>query len=566
MGIAEDIAIIVVAALLGGFIAQRLRQPVILGYILAGVIVGPNTGGVTVSDTHQIELLAEIGVALMLFALGLEFSFKELKPVKAIALIGTPVQIILTIGLGYGLGQYMGLGPTASLWFGALISLSSTMVILKTLMAQGRLGTLSSRVMIGMLIVQDLAVVPMLIILPQLGHGEAGWAFLAPAGLKAAAFLGVMVLLGTRLLPLALKQVARLGSRELFLVAVTALGLGVGYTTHLLGLSFALGAFVAGMVLSESEFGHQALADVIPLRDHFSLLFFVSVGMLIDPMDMWVRLGPTLQVTAAVCAGKGLIFALIGRLMGFGNVIPLALGLTMFQIGEFSFVLARSGLAAGALDRGTYALVLNVTIASMLITPLVSGLTGRLYALRRRWSKSDPVQSINMPGNPLSGHVLIIGGGKHGSYTAKVLHERGIPLVVVESNFRHMEAVKAEGLPVILGDAIQPATLEAAGLSRASAAIVTAPDTETVRAVMAAIRSSRPDLPVMARADGALGIAEMQKLGVAEPVASECEAGLELARQTMARLGLPPGEIQQALDQARRELYPRPTGNTSRSG
>ncbi|MCB0130726.1 MAG: cation:proton antiporter, partial [Caldilineaceae bacterium] len=244
MGIAADISVIVVAGLIGGLIAQRLRQPLVIGYILAGVAVGPYTGAVTVSNVHDIELLAEIGVALLLFALGLEFSLKELRPVRAIALIGTPIQMALTMLVGVGIGQWLGWNWTSSVWFGAAISLSSTMVTLKTLISQGRMGTLSSRVMIGMLIVQDLAIVPLMIILPQLSDLQTGLPQLAWAALRAVVFLAVMLLIGTRVIPQLMRMVSRWNSRELFLLTVVALGLGIGYATYLVGLSFAFGAFV----------------------------------------------------------------------------------------------------------------------------------------------------------------------------------------------------------------------------------------------------------------------------------------------------------------------------------
>ncbi len=228
MGIAADIAIILVAALVGGFLAQRLNQPLILGYIIAGILVGPYTGGVTVTEIHDIELLAEIGVALLLFALGLEFSLADLQRVRGIALVGTPLQLLLTIAIGYGIAQLLGRSSYEALWFGALIALSSTMVILKTLMAQGTLGTLASRIMIGMLIVQDFAVVPMMIILPELSNLERGVPILGWAVIRAVIFLLAMIYGGTRLMPALLKRVAAWNSRELFLIAVMALGLGIG--------------------------------------------------------------------------------------------------------------------------------------------------------------------------------------------------------------------------------------------------------------------------------------------------------------------------------------------------
>ncbi len=282
MGIAADIAIIVVAALVGGFIAQRLRLPLILGYIVAGIAVGPYTGGYTVTDIHNVELLAEIGVALLLFALGIEFSLKKLQPVRRIALLGTPIQLLLSMAIGYGIGRWLGWAPYESLWLGALISVSSTVVVLKTLGAQGTLDGLAGRIMIGMLIIQDLAIVPMIIILPEFRHLDRGISVLLWAMVRATLFLMAMIFGGTRLIPALLRRIATWNARELFILSIMALGLGIGYASYLIGLSFAFGAFIAGMVLSESEYSHQALSDIIPLRDVFGMLFFVSVGMLLD--------------------------------------------------------------------------------------------------------------------------------------------------------------------------------------------------------------------------------------------------------------------------------------------
>ena len=267
MGIATDLVIIILAGFIGGVGARLAKQPFILGYILMGLVVGPFTGGITVAHVHEVEMLAEIGVALLLFTLGLEFSLNELKPVKHIALIGTPIQIILIIGFGYAAGRLLGYGWSESIWLGALLSVSSTMVVLKTLMNQGRLGTLSSRVMIGILIVQDLAIVPMMIVLPQLQTPDSlVWHLSISLG-KALIFLVTMIWLGTRFIPWVLSFIVRWRSRELFLLSITAIALGVGYATYFFGLSFALGAFVAGLVISESEYAHQALSDIIPLRD-----------------------------------------------------------------------------------------------------------------------------------------------------------------------------------------------------------------------------------------------------------------------------------------------------------
>src|SRR5918997_5079097 len=325
MGIAGDIAIILVAAFIGGVVAQRLGLPLILGYILAGVLVGPNTGGPTVAEIEEIELLAEIGIALLLFAIGLHFPLGELWPVRKIALIGTPIQMLLTIALGYGIGRsLLGLEALEAVWFGALISLSSTAIVLKTLTEQQVLGTLSSRVIIGMLIAQDIAVVPLLILLPELGNVGEGLAQLGVAALEAGLFLAAMAVFGTRVFPWLMARIARWGSRELFLISVVAVGLGIGYGTYLFGLSFAFGAFVAGVVLSRSDYSYQALADIAPLRDIFAMLFFVSVGMLIDPAFLWEEAGTIALVVVLVLVVKGLIFGGVTRAFGYGNIAPLA--------------------------------------------------------------------------------------------------------------------------------------------------------------------------------------------------------------------------------------------------
>lgn len=555
MGIAADIAIIVVAGLIGGLIAQQLRQPLILGYILAGLVVGPFTGGVTVSNIKDIELLAEIGVALLLFALGLEFSLKELRPVRHIALIGTPIQILLTMALGFGIGQLFGWQWIESLWLGGLISLSSTMIVLKTLMNQGRLGTLSSRVMIGMLIVQDLAVVPLMIVLPQLDELAAGLPVLALAALKAAVFLFLMIFGGTRVIPRVMAYVANWNSRELFLLAITAIGLGVGYATYLSGLSFAFGAFVAGMILSESEYGHQALSDIIPVRDLFGLLFFVSVGMLLDPIFLVENWLTILTVVLLVSVGKGLIFGTISSVFGYGNVVPLAVGLGLFQVGEFSFVLARVGISTNSISNELYALTLTTAIVTMVMTPLVSGLTTPLYALRNRWFKREALQSINLPETGLRDHVIIAGAGRVGQYVAQVLQRLEVVFVMIEMDHRRVMQAQNQGFPVIYGDASQEIVLEAGNVEQASLMLITTPAIIETRTIVAQLGRSNPTVRIVARAEGVEQMQALHEYGVYEVVLPEFEASLEITRQALLHLNISATDIQKLTDTIRRELY-----------
>jgi CPA2 family monovalent cation:H+ antiporter-2 len=564
MGIATDIIVIVIAAFLGGLVARKLGQPLILGYILAGVALGPFTGGLTVVHIHDIELLAEIGVALLLFGLGLEFSFTELRRVGAVALIGTPIQMALTTVLGLGLGRAMGWDVRQSIWLGALVSLSSTMVILKTLMSQGRIGTLSSKVMLGMLIVQDLAVVPLMIVLPQLNAPAAGLTAVGLAALKAAVFLAAMILLGTKLLPRLMAAIAGWGSRELFLLAITTIGLGVGYATYLVGLSFALGAFVAGMVLSESDYGYQALSDIVPIRDLFGVLFFASVGMLFDPAFLAAHWLTILGVVVAVSIGKGAIFAAVTRAFGYGNVIPLAAGLGLFQIGEFSFVLARVGVSSGSIDSSVFSLVLVTAVITMALTPLVSGQTARIYEGMSRRSRREPLETVNIVDEQLRGHIVIAGGGRVGRQIAEALTRLGLRFVVIELDHRRFTQAKAARLPALYGDASQEVVLDAARIRDACLLLVTTPSIVVAEAVVIQAKRSHPGLDVVARASERASLDRLRSLGVLEIVLPEFEAGLEMTRQAMHHLRIRPEDIQSYADAARSDLHADGPGAASR--
>lgn len=561
MGIAADIVIIVSVAFIGGIIAQRMKQPLILGYILAGIVVGPHTGFSAIADVHEIEMLAEIGVALLLFALGLEFSLKELKPVRNIALIGTPIQLALTILFGFAIGSILDWPWIHSLWFGALISVSSTMVLLKTLENQGRVGTLSSRVMIGMLIVQDLAIVPMMIILPQLNNPKAGLAILLSAAAKAAVFLLAVVFVGTRFLPKLIKYIADRNSREMFIVTITALGLGIGYITYLFGLSFAFGAFVTGMLLSESDYGYQALSDIIPLRDVFSLLFFTSVGMLFDPHYLLSSPGLVVFLVCVVMIGKGLIFGSLSYFFGYVNVIPLAAALGLSQVGEFSFVLARVGVASGSISQSFYGLVLTTTIITMILTPFVSGMTAPIYRWMTRRTKTFVHQTINIPKDGLQDHIIIAGGGRVGELIADVLQKISVKFVIIEFDSRRVDQLKALGFPIVYGDAGRKVLLEAAHVKDAKLVVVTTPALDVSRAIVKVIRTNWPELHVVTRAGSIEQMKVFQDLGVYHIVQPEFEAGLEFTRQALLHLDIPSDRIQNYTDDIRHEHY-RPLYDT----
>ena len=554
MGIATDIILLVVGAFFCGMLLQKMGLPIILGYIAAGIALGPYVTGL-IGNVHEIELLAEIGVALLLFALGLEFSLKDLKPVKWIAIIGTPIQMLLCIGLGFGIAQLLGWSLIDSLWLGALISLSSTMVILKTLMNQGWLGTLSSKVMIGMLIIQDLAVVPLMIIMPKLNDPAVGLPALGFAALKGAIFIAAMVFLGTKLLPKLMMLIARLGSRELFLLAITAIGLGIGYITHMVGLSFAFGAFVAGMVLSESDYGHQALSDIVPLRDIFGLLFFTSVGLLFKPAFLVNHYLEVIILVLAISFGKGIIFSSLSWLFRYKNVIPLAVGLGMFQIGEFSLVVARLGLSEGSIGEDLYSMVLTVAIVTMVLTPLISGQTANIYKLLKKGSKKEKLESSNLDSTSLNKHIVIAGGGRIGRQIARILQRIEIECIVIELDHHCFEEVKADKTAVIYGDASNHLVLEAAKIKHAALMTVTIPSAVTSQTIITQAIKENPGLKVVARAASEEIAEGLIQAGAAEVVLPEHEASIEMTRQALLRLDVNATKVHHLTETVRNELY-----------
>lgn len=554
MGIASDIAVILVAGLIGGLIAQRLRLPLMVGYILAGVMVGPHTGGVTVVEVHDIELLAEIGVALLLFSIGLEFSLGDLGPVRRLALAGTPLTVLLLTAYGAWVGRLLGWAWVSALWFGALLSLSSTMVVLKTLGHRGELAGLPARIMLGMLIVQDLAFVPLSILLPSLSDPGAGLPLLAAALLKAALFLGVVLLAGVRAVPRLMAHVAAWNSRELFLLAVLALGLGVAYATYLLGLSFAFGAFVAGLVLGGSAYSHQALGDVLPLRDVFGLLFFASVGMLLDPAFLADHVGEVLLLLLLVTVGKGLILAGVTRLFGYGADVALTVGMGLFQVGELSFVLARLGLRQGALDPDVFALVLSTAVVTMVLTPAGCSLAAGITERWRRLAAPGQTHAPSAPPPGLKEPVLIAGGGRLGQHLARALQALDQPFIIIEIDHRRLIQCQALGLPTVYGDAANETVLQAVGVREARLLVVTIPPPDATAAIIAHARRVRPDLPVVVRAESLEEMQALHRLGFTEVVQPELEGGLAMVRHALDHLRVEATAADRVLASVRQQL------------
>lgn len=556
MGIASDFVLIVVAGLLGGIAARLLRLPLLIGYVAAGIAVGPHTAGPKVGQIHDIETLAEIGVALLLFSVGLEVSFRDLGRVRRFALLGGLLQIVLTAG-GAMLAAIHGLGlrPVDALWFGAMISVSSTMVVLKILAGAGVTSTLASRAMIGILLVQDLAVIPMLIVLPQAGAPDnlvwrVSGALAAAAGLIAAVFIA-----GTRVMPALLRKVLDWGPRELFLVAVVAAGVGTGYAMSAAGLSFALGAFVAGLILSQSEFSHQALSDIVPLRDIFGLLFFVSVGMLFDPGYALANAGLIASVVAAILAGKALILGILARIFGYRNMAPWIIGFGLSQIGEFSFVLGSAGLSAGLLSKPVYDLALAAAILTMALSPAVSAAALPVGRTWKRWfGAGGPVPPSEPDDANLTGHVIVGGYGRTGRAVAGVLKEARIPCLVVESDYGLITELRGNGLPGLWGDVERPEILQAARVEEARMLLLTVPNQKTVDTAVQWGRRLNPQLVVVARGTRVQDVRRLREMGVLT-VQPEFEGGLEMIRAGLLRCGHPEAGVGSIIHDLRAAIY-----------
>ncbi|MFH0975328.1 MAG: cation:proton antiporter [Spirochaetota bacterium] len=555
MGIAEDLIIIILVGLFAGLIANKIKIPPIIGYIIAGIIIGPYTGSVGVSDIPRIELLAEIGVALLLFSIGLDFSFKELKEVKAVAFIGTPIQILLLIAYGLLIGRFFNMPWNVSLVFGMIISLSSTMVVLKTLMNRGLIGTLSSKVMIGILIMQDLAAIPLMLVIPKLNDISSNLVPLALTLVKALVLLSAIIFIGIRIIPWFLKNVAKLNSRELFLITVTAIGLGVGYLTHLFGLSLAFGAFVAGMVINNSDYSHKALNDIIPLRDIFGLIFFTSIGMLLNPVFVYNNIFIILILVILVIAGKFIVFSMLSLVFKYFNIIPLALGFGLAQVGEFSFVLARTGLTNKIIDNDFYSLVLSVSVVTMIISPFLSYLAVPVYSIKKRLFKHEQIQTVNIPDTGLNNHIVIAGGGRVGFEIASMFRESWFPFIILEQDFRRFEQAKEAGFPVIYGDAAQETVISASRIKSARLLIITIPSIMTAREIAALTLHCNPKIKIIARADNISAVEEFYSMNIFDVVQPEFEASLEIIRQSLLYLDIPFTAIYNYTDKIRRERY-----------
>ena len=568
-----DLGAAVAAALIGGAIAIRLRLPAILGYLVAGIALGPFTPGFQ-GDVEQIAVLADVGVVLLLFALGIEFSIRELRAVARVALPGAVLQIAIILGVGAALSVGLGFELQAALVVGACLSISSTLVVLKTLLDRGEMDSLHGRTAIGWAIVQDIATIVFIVALPPLAGGDVVVPF-AFAMVKAAIFLALAYLVGTRLLPWVFKSVARLGSNELFLLAVVATALLTAFVSSaVFGLSLALGAFVAGILVSESDLSYQAAAEVIPFRDLFAVLFFVSVGMLVDPGALIDNAGLVMLLVAVAVIGKGAVTVGLGRLFGLPIRSALLLGGAMAQVGEFSFIMAGDGLRLGILDAEVYNLILGTAVVSILLSPLSGAVVARLADWTERGGEMLHARHAHDPEPPVPGvapttrteqtlepaddvraAVVVLGGGRVGRVIVRAVRTRGFRCIVVDRDPRRLEELGKLGAATVFGDAANPHILARAGLERARVLIVAIGDPLTARLATERALRINPRLAIAARARGRVEIDRLLEGGAGRIADPEAEAAFELARHALQRMGVSGPELNGIVVGLRRDVY-----------
>jgi CPA2 family monovalent cation:H+ antiporter-2 len=570
----ETALIATIAAGLGlafvlGFIATRLNLPPLVGYLVAGIAVGPFTPGF-VADAGLAAQLAEIGVILLMFGVGLHFSIGDLLAVRGIAIPGAIAQITVATALGAVVSHFWGWTWGEGIVFGLALSVASTVVLLRALEERGALDSVNGRIAVGWLIVEDLVTVLALVLLPALaiplggtpadaahaatGGDSVGLTLLVTLG-KVAAFVALMLFVGTRAVPWLLGRVARTGSRELFTLAVLAVALGIAFgAATLFGVSFALGAFFAGVVISESDLSHQAAADALPLQDAFAVLFFVSVGMLFDPAIVLERPVALLATVLIVIFGKSMAAFTIVLLFRYPIRTALMVSASLAQIGEFSFILAGLGMTLGLLPQEGQSLILATAIISITLNPAVVGSTVAI----ERWIQARPrlLEAFERPPGDLirlpehvdheslRDHVVIIGFGRVGGTIGRALERQGVPYVVVERNRETVESLRKRGLPVLYGDATRPGILKHAHLERARTLVIAAPGAYHARRLIELARSVNREIDIVARTHSEVEQRYLEKQGVSMAVMGERELALGMTRYALRSRGVDHDQVE----------------------
>jgi len=560
----KDIVVIFALAIAVLLVCHRLRVPSIVGFLLTGLLAGPHGLGF-VTDVYNVEVLAEIGVILLLFTIGIEFSLEQFMEMKRSVLLGGLLQVAVTFVAVLSVFSLLGRTAPEAVFLGFLVSLSSTAIVLKTLQERDEFGSPHGRMALAILIFQDVAAVPMMLFLPFLaaGRGPAGSSLFLLAA-KGIAILLLVWASARWLVPKVLYQVARARSRELFLLSVLVLCFAVAWLTQQLGLSLALGAFLAGLIISASEYGHHALGNVLPFRDVFTSLFFVSIGMLLNVgvvVHQPIRIA---LVAGGAVALKSIIAAATVVLLGFPLRTGITAGLALSQIGEFSFILAGMGLDLGLLGGQTYQLFLAVSVVTMGATPVIIAVAPRVAELLLRLPVPAILRSgflsrgdlqAPRPGAEIRGHLIIVGFGLNGKNLTQAAKRAGIPYMIIEMNPETVRREKRAGEPIFYGDASHDAILQHAGIAGARVLVVAISDPAATRRITAAARAANPALHIITRTRFFQEIQPLRDLGANEVIPEEFETSVEIFTRVLDRYLLPRDEIARFVSEARAGGY-----------
>ncbi len=556
----RDLGYVFVMAVLGAVLARLARQPLILGYVVAGIFVSPLTPGPAVADIHTFELFAEIGVVLLMFSIGLEFSLRDLLRVKWVAIVGGPLGILFSVALGVGVGALLGWTVLQGVVVGMVVSVASTMVLARLLLDRGELHTRHGRVMIGITLVEDLAVVVLIVLVPRLGALDGK----RLTSIGTALGLGIAILvpffyLAAKVMPPVLTYVARMHSQEIFLLVALAIALGTAAVTQAAGLSLALGAFLAGLLISESDYAHEALGRLLPIRDVFVALFFVTMGALLNPRAVLDNPGLLGVIVGLVMVGKFVIWTAVVALFRQPVWTAVLVGVGLTQIGEFSFILIQVARGAGHVGDDVYNAILAASLLTILGNAfLVRSVPGWIKRVRVGRERVAPLADADAKG--LSGHVVVCGFGRVGSEIAEALETFRVPYVAIDVDPDVVHNVRRRGVHCLFGDASNDRILEAASVGRAALVIVAVPEIEGAYLAVRHVKARHPHIPILARAHEVTGRDRLIAAGATEVIQPEVEAAATLIRHALRRLALPRDRVLTYLERFRVAMEGTSTG------
>jgi CPA2 family monovalent cation:H+ antiporter-2 len=556
----QDLLLLLLASVPIVFIFRRLRLPTIVGFMITGVLIGPHGLGL-IRDVEAIEVLAEIGVALLLFTIGLEFSLRRLLDMKRLVLLGGGLQVTFTTLVVTGVAYLLGRPVSEAVFFGFLFALSSTAIVLKSYIDRAEIDAPHGRAGVGILLFQDLSIVPMMLMIPILS-GREGTSFTKitlTLGIAAAA-IAIIIFTARTVVPTLLYHIVRLRSPELFIISVVLLSLGTSWLTSQVGLSLALGAFIAGLVLSESDYSHQIVADILPFRDVFNSLFFMSIGMLLSLSALSADVLTVLGWVGALTLGKALLALGVVRLLGYSLRVSTMTALGLAQIGEFSFILAKAGLPHELLSESDYQRFLAASILSMIAAPFLIKAAPRIgYALQSVFAPGSllepSVAGFDPQESELREHVIIIGYGLNGRNLAKVLRRTGIPYVVLELNAEAVREAHEQGEPIVYGDATRREVLNHVHIAQARILVLAISDPAATRHTVSLARQMNPDIHIIVRTRYMTEMADLRELGADEVIPEEFETSIEIFSRVLRQYGMVRHLIQHQVEEIRSEGY-----------